>query len=43
MHGFDWQGQVHLSLQDPRGKKMHERASYNVSTSPVRVVVRNEP
>lgn len=42
MHGFDWQSQVHLSLQDSLGKKTHERAVYNVSTSPARVVVRNE-
>ena len=42
MHGFDWQGQVRLSLQDPLGKKTHERAIYNISTSPARVVVRNE-
>ncbi len=42
MHGFDWQGQVRLSLQDPLGKKMHERAIYNVSTAPARVVVRQE-
>jgi hypothetical protein len=41
-HGFDWQGRVYLSLQDSRGKKLHERAIYNVSTSPARVVVRNE-
>ena len=42
MHGFDWQGQVHLSLQDPQGKKRDERAIYKVSTSPARVVVRQE-
>lgn len=42
MHGFDWQVLVDLSLQDKLGKKMHERASYNVSTSPARVVVRSE-
>ena len=42
MHGFDWQVRVHLSLQDSLGKKTHERASYNVSTSPAYVVVRNE-
>lgn len=42
MHGFDWQGRVNLSLQDAHGKKTHERASYNVSTSPAQVVVRNE-
>jgi hypothetical protein len=42
MDGFDWQGQVRLSLQDALGKKMTERALYNVSTSPARVVVRND-
>ena len=42
LDGFDWQSQVRLSLQAPLGKKMLERAIYNVSTSPARVVVRNE-
>jgi hypothetical protein len=42
MHGFDWQGRVNLSLQDAHGKKMQERAIYNVSTAPARVVVRSE-
>ena len=42
MHGFDWQCPVHLSLQDKLGKKMQERATYNISTSPARVVVRSE-
>jgi hypothetical protein len=42
MHGFDWQVLVQLSLQNKLGKKMHERAIYNVSTSPARVVVRSE-
>jgi hypothetical protein len=40
--GFDWQGTVHLSLQDPAGKKQQEQAVFTVSTAPALVVVRSD-
>jgi hypothetical protein len=40
--GFDWQGTVKLSLQDPAGKKQQEKAVFNVSTAPALVVVRSD-
>jgi hypothetical protein len=42
MSGFDWQCKVRLSLQDAKGKKSAEKAIYNISTSPARVIVRYE-
>jgi hypothetical protein len=40
--GFDWQGTVRLSLQDPAGKKQQEQAVFTVSTAPALVVVRSD-
>ena len=42
MSGFDWQCKVKLSVQDASGQKSEQRAVYNVSASPKRVVVRFE-
>jgi hypothetical protein len=40
--GFDVQFAVKLSLQDRAGKKFQEKALYNISTSPVLVIVRSD-
>lgn len=40
--GFDQQIVVKLSLQDRKGRPFQEKALYNVSSSPARVVVRSD-
>lgn len=41
-NGFDWQCKAKLSLISANGKKTQEKAAYSISTSPKKVIVRND-
>ena len=41
-HGHNLSYQVTLQLEDKQGKKLKEKATYVVATSPKKVVIRNQ-